>query len=193
MKTNTPTTQPKEPGVTYNKQRSRWIVRKTIKGKRRQIASLKTLSEANSMVASLGENDGFDTNILFTSKNEKGGHPSRSQCDLRDGGDHNLKVCIGRNEAKTPTKRWNSFAELDAWLDEQPATFWKANNGDVATLISQQNRFVLVEYKSKKGTIHYEVSFLSGSEYDFNIHNPSTDCFYTKREATKAYNKRTAA
>jgi hypothetical protein len=180
-------------GVTFNRQRSRWIVRELVDGKRRQIGSFKTLVEANASVTNNGQNGGFDGNTLYASHSEKAPHPSRYQSDLQDDGDHNNNVSIGRNEAKVPTKQWSNihgFHLVHRPRAKQPATFWMAKNGDRATLISQQGRIVQVEYLSKTGTIHHEVSKLTGSEYDFNISNPATDCFSTKREATKAFNKR---
>ena len=177
-------------GVTFNRQRSRWIVRELVDGKRRQIGSLKTLAEANALVTNNGQKSGFDSNTLYASHSEKAPHPSRSQSDLQGGGDQEIKVCIGRNEAKVPTKQWSNIHEFRRWLDKRPATFWIASNGDRATLISQQGRIVQVEYLSKTGTVHYEVSKLTGSEYNFNISNPATNCFNTKRESTKAFIKR---
>jgi len=177
-------------GVTFNRQRSRWIVRELVDGKRRQIGSLKTLAEANALVTNNSQNGGFDSNTLYASHSEKAPHPSRHQSDLQDGGDHNNNFSIGRNEAKVPTRQWSNIHEFRRWLDKRPATFWICHNGDRATLISQQGRIVQVEYLSKTGTVHYEVSKLTGSEYNFNISNPATDCFNTKREATKAFNKR---
>lgn len=191
----TPKTKTKESGVTHNKQRNRWIVRQTINGKRKQIGSFKTLAEANALVANTGNYSGFNTNTLFASHNENTPNPCRSQSDIDDSGDHVEKVSIGRNEAKAPTKEWSNIQEFHRWLDQQSATFWMAENGDRATLISQRGRIVLVEYLSKKGTVHYEVSKLIGSEYDFSESqiNGSTSVFCTKREATKAFNLRAAA
>ena len=177
-------------GVTFNRQRSRWIVRELVDGKRRQIGSFKTLVEANALVTNNSQNGVFDSNTLYASHSERAPDPSRPQSGLEGDGDRNNKVRIGRNEAKVPTKQWSNIHEFHRWLDKRPATFWICHNGDRATLISQQGRIVQVEYLSKTGTIHYEVSKLTGSEYNFNISNPATDCFNTKREATKAFNKR---
>jgi hypothetical protein len=187
-------TKPQLPGVTYSKQRSRWIVRQTIKGKRKQIGSFKTLAEANALVANNSQNGGFDSNTLYASHSEKAPHPSRSQGGLQGDGDRNNKVSIGRNEAKVPTKQWSNIHDFHRWLDQQPATFWMCQNGDRATLIQQSGRWVQVEYlTANRGTVHYEVTRLVGSDYDFSVHCPQTHCFYTKRESTKAFNKMTAA
>ena len=180
------------PGVTYNKQRQTWIVRKTINGQRTQLGSFKTLAEANAMVARIDNYSAFDSNTLYPSQS-KNSHPqSRCQSDLEDDGDQTKKVGIGRNEAQVPTKQWSNSEEFDQWLGEQPATFWLAENGDMAVLVSQQGRVVLVEYRSKRGTIHFEVSQLVGSEYNFNtsLVSASTSVFKSKREATKAFRKR---
>jgi hypothetical protein len=182
------------PGVTYNKQRKRWIVRKYIDGKRCQLGSFKTLAEANAMVARIDNYSAFDSNTLYPSQSKNSHSQSLCQSDLEDDGDQTEKACIGRNEAPVPKKQWSNSEEFEQWLGEQPATFWLAENGDVAVLLSQQNRVVLVEYRSKRGTIHYEVSLLVGSEYNFNtsLVSASTSVFKSKREATKAFRKRVA-
>jgi hypothetical protein len=172
-------TKPQLPGVTYSKQRSRWIVRQTIKGKRKQIGSFKTLAEANALVAN---------------NSQKAPHPSLSQSGLEGDGDQDNKVSIGRNEAKVPTKQWSNIHEFHRWLDQRPAIFWICHNGDRATLIQQSGRWIQVEYlTANRATVHYEVTRLVGSDYDFSVHCPQTHCFYTKRESTKAFNKMTAA
>jgi hypothetical protein len=82
-------------GVTFKRQRSRWIVRELVDGKRKQIGSFKTLAEANALVANNSQNGGFDSNTLYASHSEIAPNPSRSQSDLKDDGDHNNKVSIG--------------------------------------------------------------------------------------------------
>jgi hypothetical protein len=191
----TSTTKTQLSGVTFNKQRSRWIVRQPINGKRKQLGSFQTLAEANALVANTGNYSGFDTNAPLTSQDEKAPNPSRARSDIENSGDHIKKVSIGRNEAPVPKKKWSNIQEFHRWLDQQAATFWIAENGDRATLISQQGRIVLVEYLAKKGTVHYEVSKLIGSEYDFSETqiNGSTNVFCTKREATKCFNRKATA
>ena len=182
------------PGVTYNKQRNRWIVRQTINGKRKQLGSFKALAEANALVARNGDYGAFNSSTLYASQSKNSHYQFPCQSDLGNGGDQTEKVDIGRNEAQVPTKQWSNSNELNQWLGQQAPTFWLAENGDVAVLISQQDRIVQVEYQSKRGTIHYEVSHLTGSEYNFSTSqiNASTGVYQTKREATKAFRRRIA-
>ena len=82
-----PKTKPQEQGVTFNKQRSRWIVRQTIEGQRRQIGSFKTLDEANALVTNNSQNHISNGNALFASQNENAPNLAHSQSDLESGGD----------------------------------------------------------------------------------------------------------
>tara|TARA_R110002167_G_scaffold41776_1_gene127521 strand:- start:1954 stop:2604 length:651 start_codon:yes stop_codon:yes gene_type:complete len=131
-------------GITFLKSRDRYIVRKRIDGRRKQVGSFKTEAEAVEFTSSWSPSKwvfcDIDTNAPAPQKTP---HPSQSRSGLETGHHFDRIGQNGHNGKRMPAKQWSSLKQLDKFLEtfeEKPPTKWWNEAGETASILFKDTR-----------------------------------------------------